>query len=246
MTAVRHAFLLLLLLPGTAFADQVFLKDAGSITGRIVSQTATTVVVDVGGGTMGVPMDRVDRIVKGRCALDDYNDRVKKLSPTDIAGWKKLGAWAQQAGLNGQARDAYQRVLKLSPNDPEANEAMGMVQVDGRWMTEEQGYIARGFVQYDGEWMTPAQAQVAQTQDANNQAIRDAQDRASDAEAAAREAERRAEEAEERAEEAEQWSAPTYWGGWGYGGVTAWPAGQPAPTPVFTPASQVPIRTYPR
>ena len=241
---MRRFFILLAFVPTAAWADQVFLKDAGSVTGRIVEQTAAAVKVDVGGGTIAVPMERVDKIVKGRSALDDYDDRVKKLAPTDLAGWKKLGAWASQAGLNAQARDAYQRVLKLDPNDKQANEAMGLVQLDGKWVTEEESYKARGFVEYDGEWMTPAQAQVLQTEAANDKARRDAEDRAREAEAAAREADARAKEAEARAKEAERYAQPVYWGGWGYG-VTAWPAGQPAPTPVFTPASQIPIKTYP-
>jgi tetratricopeptide (TPR) repeat protein len=234
--------LLLFLLPSALLADQVFLRDAGSITGKIVEQTATNVRVDVGGGVIGVPMDRVDRIVKGRCALDDYNDRAKKLGPNDVDGWKKLGRWASQEGLRAQAQDAYKQVLKSAPNDPQANEAMGLVQLNGRWVTETESFQARGFVEYDGEWMTPAQAQVAQTQAANDQARRDAEQRARDAEAATRDAEERAKEAEERAEESERYSSPMYWGGWGYG-VTAWPSGT-APDPVFTPRSQIKVQTH--
>jgi len=233
--------LLLFLLPSALFADQVFLRDAGSITGKIVEQTATNVRVDVGGGVIGVPMDRVDRIEKGRCALDDYNDRAKKLGPNDVDGWKKLGRWASQEGLRAQAQDAYKQVLKSAPNDPQANEAMGLVQLNGRWVTETESFQARGFVEYDGEWMTPAQAQVAQTQAANDQARRDAEQRARDAEAATRDAEERAKDAEERAEQSERYSSPMYWGGWGYG-VTAWPSG-PAPDPVFTPRSQIKIQS---
>jgi hypothetical protein len=232
--------LLLFFIPAAVFADQVFLRDAGSITGKIVEQTATNVKVDVGGGIIGVPMDRVERIEKGRCALDDYNDRAQKLAPTDVAGWKKLGRWAADAGLPAQAQDAYKHVLKLSPDDPDANEAFGLVELNGKWVTEDESYQARGFVKYDGEWMTPAQAQVAQTSEANNQARRDAEQRARDAEQATRDAEARAKDAEERARDAESYQnswAPSYWGGYGYG-VTAWPAGT-ASDPVFTSRSQL-------
>ena len=222
---MKKSPILLLLLPATLLADEVLLKDAGSITGRVIEQTATTVRVDVGGGVIGVPMERVDRVVKGRCALDDYDERAKKLAPNDLSGWKKLGQWASEAGLSAQAREAYQRVLKLAPNDPQANEAMGLVQLDGRWVTEEESFRARGFIQYDGEWMTPAEAQVLQTREANDQARRDA--------------EQRAKEAEEKAEEAQRYSynQPVYWGGWGYG-VSAWPS-TPAPAPTFTPWSEI-------
>lgn len=211
------------------------------ITGKIVEQTASNVRVDVGGGIIGVPMDRVERIEKGRCALDDYDDRAKKLRPTDVEGWRKLGRWASQAGLPAQAQDAYKQVLKGAPNDPQANQALGLVELNGRWVTETESFKARGFVEYDGEWMTPAQAQVAQTNAANDQARRDAEQRAREAEAATRDAEARTKDAEARAKKAESYSAPLYWGGWGYG-VTAWPSG-PAPAPVFTPRSQIKVNT---
>jgi hypothetical protein len=236
---VRTLAALVVLIPTLAAADQVFLKDAGSVEGRIVELTATSVKVDVGGGIVGFPMDRVDRIVKGRCALDDYEDRASKLGPKDLAGWKKLGRWAADQGLSAQAKHAYKQVLKVDPNDADANAAMGLVQLDGKWVTEEESYRARGYVQYDGEWMTPAEAQIAQTREANDRARRDAEQRARDAEAATREAESRAKEAEARAKEAEsrQYNYPMYWGGWGYG-VSTWPAG-PAPDWTFTPASEL-------
>jgi tetratricopeptide (TPR) repeat protein len=235
---LKKAPLILFLIPASLFADQVFLKDAGSITGKIVEQTATVVRVDVGGGIIGVPADRVLRIEKGRCALDDYNDQAGKLAPDDLEGWKKLGRSANKQGLGTQARDAYKKALTIAPNDAEANTALGFVQLGGKWVTQEESYRARGYVQYEGEWMTSAEAQLAETRYANDKARRDAEQRARDAEAATREAESRAKEAEERAKEAERYAQPVYWGGWGYG-VTAWPAGTPAPDPVFTPASQL-------
>ena len=232
------------LLSSALYADEVFLQGAGTISGRIVEQTAEVVRVDVGGGVVGVPMSRVQRIEKGRSALDEYDDRAAKLGPKDSNGWRKLGQWASQQGLSTQAREAYGKVLTIAPDDAEANAAFGRVRLDGRWVTEEESFRARGYVQYDGEWMTPAEAQLLRAQAADDQARRDAEQRARDAEAAARDAETRAREAEARAKEAEdaqRYSAPVYWGGWGYG-VAAWPAAGTPSQPKFTPPSQVPIR----
>ena len=53
------------------------------------------------------------------------------------------------------------------------------MQVDGRWLTEEESYRARGFVKYDGEWMTPAEVQLAQSDAAREQARDEADKRAS-------------------------------------------------------------------
>jgi hypothetical protein len=183
------------------------------------------VTINIGDGVVGVPMVRVDRIVKGHSPLDEYDSRAKALAQDDIAGWKMLGRWASQQGLSAQAREAYQKVLLHAPEDPEARGALGFVLQDGRWMTEEESYKARGYVQHDGEWMTRSEAQMAQASDDARQAQQDAERRANQAEADKILAEQRAAKAEERARDAENrdtWGQPVYWGGWGYG-VTVWP-----------------------
>jgi len=135
--------------------------------------------------------------------------------------------WAAHAGISTQSRKAYETVIRITPNDPEAREALGFVQLDGRWVTEEESYKARGFVRFQGEWMTPAEVQVHETTQANEQAARDAEQRAIDAEVAQAKAEHEAQEAQKRADEAEEdarrYSNPIYWGGYGYG-VGYWPA----------------------
>ena len=220
--------LLLAACPGIALADEVYLKGGAKFSGRIEQQTDAMVTINIGDGVVGVPMARVDRIVKGSSPLDEYDARAKTLAETDSAGWRTLGRWASQQGLSAQSREAYQKVLLHVPDDPEARGALGFQQVDGRWMTEEQAYKARGYVQQDGEWMTRAEAQMAQAGAAAEQARQDAERRANLAEADKILAEQRADKAEERAREAEEvdpWTSmgTSWWGGWGYG-VTGWPS----------------------
>jgi hypothetical protein len=217
----------LLLLPSLARADEVFLKGGAKFTGRIESQTDTMVTVNIGDGVVGVPMTRVDKIVKGRSQLDEYEERAKALGPQDANGWRTLGRWASHQGLSAQAREAYQKVLLLQPDDSEARGALGYVQLDGRWVTEEESYKARGYVQVGGEWMTRAEAQMVQANASAEQARQDAERRANQAEADKILAEQRAAKAEERAREAEEvdpWTTMSPWyGGWGYG-VVGWPS----------------------
>ena len=222
---LKKAAFLLLLAPGFLSADEVYLKGAGSLSGRIVEQTDKILKVDVGDGLISVSPSQVEKIVKGRSPLDEYDDRAAQIGPQDVRGWKNLGKWALDQGLSKQSRDAYKKVVAMAPNDAEARQALGFVQVDGQWVTEEEGYRAKGYIQYQGEWMTPAEAQLLQADLAADQARRDAEQRANEAEVAQLQAEQRAEEAEERAQEAEdRWrsSNPLYWGNWGYG-VNYWP-----------------------
>jgi len=224
---VKKAAWLLFFLPALVRADDVYLQGGGVLSGRIVEQTETMVTVNIGDGLIGVPPSRVERIVRGRSDLDDYDQRASRLDPEDLKGWRSLGRWAAEQGLSKQSRGAYEKALALAPDDPEARQALGFVRIDGQWLTEEESYQARGYVKYEGEWMTPAEAQRAQASDAADQARRNAELRAIDAEIKASEAQARAQEAEERAKEAEKTRRsdyPMYWGGWGYG-ANYWPSG---------------------
>src|SRR5512143_1952011 len=131
-----------------AAADEVYLKGGGQLSGRIVSRSATTIEVDVGAGRIGVPASSVVRIEEGRSALQEYEERALHLAPGDVEGWLALGEWASARGLSTQAREAYHRVLAVSPEEPRANAALGNVQLDGHWMSEDESYRARGFVWY--------------------------------------------------------------------------------------------------
>jgi hypothetical protein len=222
-----------------ASADEVYLKGGGRVSGRVVQRTATSVEIDVGAGRIAVPAKQVERIVEGRCSLDIYNDRAGALDPKDREGWTALGRWASDQGLSAQSREAYHRVLAIDATDAEANQALGNVQVNGQWMTEEAGNRARGYVQFEGEWMTPAEQQAIQSE----RAAADSDRARAEAEARARQAEARAEEAEARAKAAEeaqqtQEGVPLWWG-WGPGPVL-WPTPPTPPRPPRPPVGVSP------
>lgn len=211
---------LLALLPSFVYADDVFLKGGGKVSGRIVTRTATSVTVDVGPGTITVAMEHVLRIEEKRSVLDDYHERVGALRANDAGGWLQLGKWASSQGLGTQARTAYERVVMIDPQNVEANQALDRVLLDGRWVSEAEAYRARGYVQFEGRWMPAAdrEAEFAR-RDAAHQADwarMESERRIKDAEARAAEAEARARQAEMAAQYAV--GTPLWWGGgYGYG-----------------------------
>jgi hypothetical protein len=156
-------------------ADEVFIKGAGSVSGRIVDQTAAQVVVDVGGGTIGIPMAKVDRIVKAPTDLDEYDARAQGLGRWDIEGWRALGRWASRRGLDKQAQQAFERILAVAPDDAEAEAALGFVFLEDRWVPEDVAWRAQGYVKFEGEWMLPAEAQLRLDAAAQWQAAREAE-----------------------------------------------------------------------
>jgi hypothetical protein len=222
---MRKTPLLLFLLPTVLFADEVVIKDAGTISGRIVEQTATMVTVDIGGGIIGVPLSHVDHIIRARTDLDEYDERASRLGPQDALGWQDLARWASRRGMDKQADQAFERVLAIEPDDPEARLALGFVPLHGSRVPEEEGYRARGLIKFEGEWMTLTEAQWRQDSAAAEQARQDARQAARAEELERLKAELQAQYAAEaaadeawRAEGAAWFYSRTHdWGGWGFG-----------------------------
>ena len=160
-----------------------------------------------------------------------------------MEGWIALAEWASARGLGTQASEAYRRALAVSPDDPRANEALGNVRMDGRWVSQDESYRAKGYVQYEGEWITPAEHEVL----LRERTEEDARERErQQAETRVREAEARAAEAEARAREAEAQQASEgipLWYGWG-AGPAYWPSG-PIVRPPAAPSHPI-ARPVPR
>ncbi len=221
-------------LPVMVLADVVYLNSGGKLEGRIVSQTETSIEVDVGAGTLSFPMSAVERIEQGRSPLDDYDERASALAPDDLNGWLELARWASSEGLGTQSYRAYERVLELDPTNAEANRALGRVEVDGRWVSKEEAYRARGYVNFEGQWMTPAEQEAIVRSREADRAAEEA--RAQTAEAIARQADARAREAEAEAQQ-QSYQNPLYWGTWGPG-PAVWhrnPLDNPRPQPLDRP-----------
>jgi len=157
---LRTLALLVVLPPAAALADEVYLKGGGQVTGQIVEQTDIAIKVDVGAGIVTVPASSVAHVETGSSPLHEYRDRAAAIAPGDAAAWRDLGHWAQTHALATQAREAYGKALGIDPNDAAANRGVGKVQLDGRWVSEEEAYRAQGYVEFERQWMMPAERDV--------------------------------------------------------------------------------------
>lgn len=156
---MKRAILVITLTAAPVFADEVYLRGGGRFSGEIIEQTADSVTVDIGGGVLEAPMDKVVRIERGTSPLQEYRQRAAAVAEDDAEAWRELARWAQKQALSTQAWDAWSKVVAILPDDEEANRALGRVLLDGRWVTEEESYRARGYVTFEGQWMTPAKKQ---------------------------------------------------------------------------------------
>lgn len=206
-------------------ADEVYLKGGGQISGAIVARSEDSVEIDIGGGSLTVQMSTVVRIEESTSPLQEYRARAAELPTEDSEAWRELAHWAEDQALSTQAREAYRQVLEIVPGDPEANRALGMVELDGQWVTEEESYLARGFVEFEGEWMMPSERQAIledrRAQEAAERQAMAAQIQADQAAAQARAAQEAAEDDEFWDDNLPELGDPIYWG-YGYG-PAYWP-----------------------
>lgn len=220
-----------------AWPDEILLRNGGRISGVVVEKTARAVVIETGPGRVTLPLSRVERIVEGRSALDGYRERAAELASGDVEGWAALARWAAERELVTQSRQAWQRVLATDPSHPEANAALGRVELNGAWMAEDDAYRARGFVSFEGRWVTPVE-HAALLRERESEAAAALEQR--EADLRVREAEARVREAEARAEAAAQQPMDGgiplgyAYGGYGYGGY-GWGGGGGVPPLVGRP-----------
>lgn len=268
MTRAMLATTLLVVTASWAAADEVWLKGGGRIAGEVMERSPQSVVVDVGPGTVTLPMARVDRIVSSSSHLAEFRSRAARLDPADTRGWLALAAWADQNDLRTQARGAWQHVVAVDPTNAAAQAALGNVWQDGQWLDHSNAMRARGLVEFEGQWMNPGERearlriQAAEAAVQRENAIAGAQ--LAEAEARAREAEARARAAETDAARAADYDddgIPIGYGGIGYGGIgygggvvgydpgfvdpNIRPGGDPVPGPGFRPGPRRDPRPQP-
>ncbi|MEE8218809.1 MAG: hypothetical protein V3S03_07555 [Vicinamibacteria bacterium] len=237
----RWLWAAVLLLPSTAWADEVHLKSGGVVRGVIVERTAEVVVIEAGPGRVTLPLFRVSRVVESGSALATFHSQAMALATNDVEGFARLARWAEDHDLATSARQTWQRVLNLDPGHPEANAALGRTYYDGAWMSETDVYRVQGYIAFEGEWVAPAQHEALLRERAERELAtsgrREAELRVREAEARAREAEARAREAEAYADQADPpVDGIPYW--WVLaGGGALWPpfVGHPRP-PATLPA----------
>lgn len=218
---VKRVIVIIALAAAPVFADEVILRGGGRITGQVIEQTEESVTVDIGGGTISAKMSTVVRIEKSTSPLQEYRERAAKIQSGDAESWRELARWAKGHALSSQAREAYREVVAILPGDEEANKALGMVQLNGQWVTEEENYRAKGYVQFEGKWMTPAEQQSIIAQRQAQQAQAEADRQANAAEVRQIEAQQQADQKRQQEERDEQDannnSVNTVYWGWGAG-----------------------------
>jgi len=160
---------LLLILCAIANADDIYAKSGSAPMVRdvmVVEQTSDRIYyLDKRLKKRGLSKAMVGRVEKKRSVIHDFKEREAAAKDADAV--MTLAGWAAKKGFHKEViRSLWESALKLDPNNPGANLALGRVQHKGRWMTpagREQAIAdedaaemkAKGLVRYKDQWVTP-------------------------------------------------------------------------------------------
>ena len=129
---------LLLVLGSPALSDVVHLVGGGEVEGEILEENAGGVRIKTRFGTMDIPRSRIARIVRAKSIRQQLEDRRAALADDDAEGRFRLAEWAKEHRLEKEALGLYEEAARIDPLHEGANEAIGRVLFEGRYVTPEE------------------------------------------------------------------------------------------------------------
>jgi hypothetical protein len=156
----------LVLTAAIASADLILLKDGRKFEGTILKETASEVVFETRFGELRFARSEISRLERRLTPSQEFEQRWKRCKGAN--DYFVLGQWATEKQLREDMRRAMSKVISFEPDHVGANEALGLVPYDGRWVKPEErerlkakahskDMRQRGLVQHDGEWVTLAE-----------------------------------------------------------------------------------------
>lgn len=160
-----------LILAASAAADVIHYKDGRTLEGVVVETTSTHLKVETAFGTIEVERSKVARVEAKLTPEQELEQRREAIPDDDSGALYQLALWAQEQGLRRDARKLFGHIIGVDPSHRGANEALGRVELDGRWfdpddVEDELARIAeereaQGLLLHEGEWLPAEQVMKA-------------------------------------------------------------------------------------
>ena len=157
---------LVLALGSLAAADVLHLNNGRRLEGRVVSQRAGSISLEVRGGVLQIPSHMVRRIERKRTPREEYAARARRTNMNDTAQVEELALWASRRGLgerakelrrlaNGQRLEAKVAAARAAKRPRDFFEAQEWARLRG-FSPEVQRYLLEQALELDPKYM-PAQ-----------------------------------------------------------------------------------------
>ncbi|HOX06308.1 MAG TPA: hypothetical protein PK280_07900 [Planctomycetota bacterium] len=147
-----------------ALADVVTMVDGSKREGKVVRESDREVVLRITQGRLSAEItlkrEEVRAIERGPTAaeqaLAEVERRKAAVRDGNAAAWADLGRWLDaQPGFGRDAIEAWEKVVKLDPENAAARARLGHRKIDGKWLTEDEAMAAQGLVLSQGRWVKP-------------------------------------------------------------------------------------------
>jgi hypothetical protein len=142
-----------MLFVASAAADDVHLADGQVLSGRVTEEGSRYTIVDRD-RKYAVAKAKVEKVVKRRSFMDDYEERLDKLPVDDAEAIYEFGKWLEENDWGTRARLAFAEVLDLDPDHRGARKALGYRLYEGEWVSPEEENRRKGLVEFEGRWYT--------------------------------------------------------------------------------------------
>jgi hypothetical protein len=152
----------LVLLCGTAAADEVTLKNGSKLTGIVRdSKDPNKIEMEIGVGVIRLDKKDVLSVEKGESPLQQYYEKWEQVKTSEkAADYLELARFAKENNLPKFLRSLYEVVLRFDPENAEARKFLGFEKYQGKWMTRVEVNRAKGLVEFEGRWMTTAEREL--------------------------------------------------------------------------------------
>jgi hypothetical protein len=163
----RWLILVLVCNAGFACRAEVFvLTNGGRISGELVNRNEKPrkqyIIKMAGEGQITLAASQVEQVLNHRPEEDEY-ERIRPAYPDTAEGQWALAEWCRQQKLSVERETHLKRIIELDPNHVEARHALGYVQIEGKWTTQDAKMIEQGYKRYKGRWMLQQQIDLIES-----------------------------------------------------------------------------------
>lgn len=157
----RWLILVLVFNAGYACRAEVFvLANGGRISGELLNREEKPrkqyIIKVAGEGQITLAAAQVEQVLNRRPEEEEY-EKIRPAYPDTVEGQWALAEWCRQQKLPVERETHLNRIIELDPNHAKARRALGYVQIEGQWTTQDALMIERGYIRYKNHWMLQQQ-----------------------------------------------------------------------------------------
>jgi hypothetical protein len=146
-----------LLAAASASADVVFLQNGNQLEGQVSRTANGDIEILSAAGSLRLPPHMVVRVESAITVEQRAVEELAGLPSHDVEGRLQVARQLEAEGAGTLAREVYRQIVALSPDHAAARRALGEVDCDGQWLSEETCHRQRGEVLHRGQWISSEQ-----------------------------------------------------------------------------------------